>query len=149
MIIAEYNVLSILELVTPVFRERLFENFCVKIGTLKLQTFKRSIECACCGKKGIVFRLEASSDCCAHLNLYTSEGILMCTDHIIPLSKGGPHRLFNTQTMCETCNKDKADLIQPRYFNIYVKRWMHQKNISLEELRREKERFKQKNGRSY
>lgn len=127
MIIAEYDVPFILERVTPVFREKLFEGFCVKIGTLKLQTFKKSSKCACCNRKGIVFRLEASSDCCAYLNLYTSEDILMCTDHIIPLSKGGPHRLFNTQTMCETCNRDKADLIQPRYFNADLKRWMYEK----------------------
>ena len=107
MIIAEYDVLFILELVTPAFRERLFENFCVKIGTLKLQTFKKSVECACCGKKGIVFRLEASSDCCAHLNLYTSEGILMCTDHIIPLSKGGKHHASNMQVITASDNFSK------------------------------------------
>ena len=130
IVIVEYDVPYILELITPVFRERLFEGFCVKVGTLKLQTFKKSIQCACCGRKGIVFKLEASSECCAHLNLYSTEGILMCTDHIFPLSKGGPHRLFNTQTMCEICNREKADLIQARYFNRELKRWMYQRSIS-------------------
>lgn len=32
-------------------------------------------------------------------------------DHIMPISKGGPHTLCNLQTLCEPCNLRKADKI--------------------------------------
>ena len=32
-------------------------------------------------------------------------------DHIIPLSKGGPHLLSNVQTLCRKCNLEKSDMM--------------------------------------
>lgn len=141
--VREYDIPYVLELITPVFREKLLEGLYVKIGTLKLQTLKRSQKCACCGREGSVFKLEVTSQDCACLNLYSADGILMCTDHIIPLSKGGPHRLFNTQTMCEVCNREKSDYIQKWYFNMELKGWMQRKGISFDSTVK-----KESNGRS-
>jgi len=87
----------------------------VKISTLRLQTFKKSIKCARCGRKGNIFKLETNSGETPHLNFYHDE-IPMTRDHIIPLSKGGPDNLANSQAMCEPCNTLKADKIQRQYF---------------------------------
>lgn len=134
----EYEVSEILELVTPSYREIVLLGYCVKIGTLKLQTFKRDAQCVCCGKRGNVFRLETFQKQpldkiqWAHFNLYhitQNNEILMSMDHIIPLSKKGPHRLFNTQTMCITCNRDKCNKIELRYFSPKLKTWARQREI--------------------
>jgi 5-methylcytosine-specific restriction endonuclease McrA len=33
-------------------------------------------------------------------------------DHIVPLSKGGPHTWSNVQTLCRACNRDKSDKLE-------------------------------------
>ncbi len=33
-------------------------------------------------------------------------------DHIIPLSKGGPHTYSNVQTLCRKCNAEKSDRLE-------------------------------------
>lgn len=38
------------------------------------------------------------------------DGIKLHVDHIIPIAKGGETKLYNLQTLCETCNLGKSDL---------------------------------------
>lgn len=35
-------------------------------------------------------------------------------DHVIPLSRGGPHTYANTQCLCRACNAAKSDLVHDR-----------------------------------
>lgn len=44
-------------------------------------------------------------------------------DHVIPKSKGGPHRVWNLVLACRTCNQVKADSDPvPEHLNIILKR---------------------------
>lgn len=79
----------------------------VKVGTYRVLNLKRSQDCACCGLKGTVVRLEDNTQG-PHFNLYSEEGTMMTGDHIIPKSAGGPLHLGNMQTLCFTCNHLKA-----------------------------------------
>jgi 5-methylcytosine-specific restriction endonuclease McrA len=88
----------------------------VRVNSLRMQTFKKGIQCVSCGISGMFFAKEKShkSDLTFHLNLYAlscGHEILMTHDHIIPLSKGGADKLRNCQTMCEKCNITKSNLI--------------------------------------
>ena len=40
-----------------------------------------------------------------------SDGTRLTIDHIIPLASGGSNSIDNLQTLCRTCNENKADLI--------------------------------------
>lgn len=87
----------------------------VKIGTLRLQCFKRDLKCAHCDRKGFKFLLQAHTDKeTPHLNLYSEDDVLMTKDHIFPKSKGGKDHLSNLQTMCLECNLIKADSIEEK-----------------------------------
>lgn len=79
----------------------------VKVGTNRVLNLKRSQDCACCGLKGTVVRVEDNAQG-PHLNLYSENGTMMTGDHIIPKSAGGPLHLSNMQTLCFTCNHLKA-----------------------------------------
>jgi 5-methylcytosine-specific restriction endonuclease McrA len=86
----------------------------INMGSLRYQTFARSLQCAVCGIQGTVMILErdAGKDCTPHFNLYASKGkelILMTKDHICPRARGGKDHLDNMQTMCEICNGLKQD----------------------------------------
>ena len=85
----------------------------IKVSSLRLQCFKRSLECSECGLTGSIFALETSrEDITPHLNLYgiDKEGdeVLLTKDHTIPTSKGGPNNLDNLTTMCTVCNHIKG-----------------------------------------
>ena len=43
-------------------------------------------------------------------NIYADDAAEL--DHIVPVSKGGPHIPSNTQTLCRKCNQDKSDTIR-------------------------------------
>lgn len=100
--------------------------FKVRSGSLRYQTFNKSLTCAKCGLKGRFLALER---CLSdegghegkregqgfHLNLYALDDmgreVLMTKDHILPKSKGGPDHIDNLQTMCTYCNSDKGNII--------------------------------------
>lgn len=94
--------------------------FKVKMYSLRLQTFNKSLGCAKCGLEGSKFLLQhevhnKQSHPSPHFNLYAEkdgELILMTKDHILPKSKGGPDHLSNLQTMCFLCNQEKGNVIQ-------------------------------------
>lgn len=88
----------------------------VKMVSLRYQTFKKNLQCVCCGIQGVMFLLEMPSNggrlCRPHFNLYAErEGQLvqMTKDHICPRSRGGTDHISNMQTMCCTCNELKRD----------------------------------------
>ena len=56
--------------------------------------------CAQCGKKG------RKSD--------------MDVDHIFPKSKGGPNSTFNTQLLCQSCNRSKGAKVDSRVVKGYA-----------------------------
>lgn len=87
----------------------------VKVDTLRLQVFKRSQTCVCCGMQATHFALEkhpTHETVRYHLNMYGMEGgkeILFTKDHLKPKAKGGTDTLDNLETMCTICNNLKAD----------------------------------------
>lgn len=54
-------------------------------------------------------------------------------DHVIPKSKGGPHRSWNLVISCFTCNKEKADSFpKPEHLDIVLRRKViHESRISI------------------
>lgn len=93
------------------------KEFKVKINSIRLQTLKKSQQCKCCGLEGTVWKItrhlqDGTNEFQGpHLNLFTKEGRMTTSDHIIPKSKGGPDKLDNTQTLCINCNVAKRDKI--------------------------------------
>ena len=53
------------------------------------------------------WRTEAPAAC--HYCMSISPGIKMTIDHVIPMSKGGPHDLTNLVVCCSSCNNLKQD----------------------------------------
>lgn len=88
----------------------------VRVGSLRLQCFKKSLVCARCGAKGLYFVLERHYDQeLYHLNLYTRNGdteVLMTQDHILARADGGADHIDNLQTMCAPCNTAKSSMIE-------------------------------------
>lgn len=87
----------------------------IKGNSQRFQTFfTKGLKCSCCGIEGKYFAKEKDPNAARyHLNLYAvnevGEEVLMTKDHIIPWSKGGKDDVSNYQTMCEKCNKIKAN----------------------------------------
>lgn len=84
----------------------------------RLETFKRSMKCACCGREGSIFFVERQrneQETVMHLNLYSCDSsgslVLMTVDHIFPDSVGGKFHSSNFQTMCRPCNMKKQHLM--------------------------------------
>lgn len=80
---------------------------------------KKGLKCAKCGFTGEYFAVErhkSHETDYYHLNLYgrnrIGHEIMMTVDHIYPKSKGGKNHLSNLQTMCESCNRGKADTVE-------------------------------------
>jgi hypothetical protein len=88
----------------------------LKTGSQRLQLFKKTQVCACCGIQGRFFRIEHhKGDVAPVINLYGAGGVdngyvvLMTMDHIIPRAKRGPTTADNVQLLCADCNQLKAD----------------------------------------
>lgn len=88
----------------------------LKLYSLRLRTFaKTGIRCHGCGAYASHFAVERQVKGGTdkyHLNLYgvvDGEEVMFTCDHVIAQSKGGANNLTNTQTMCITCNSNKAD----------------------------------------
>lgn len=88
----------------------------LKLYSLRMRTFKQSgTTCLGCGLRAAYFAVErhAKGDTEKyHLNLYgVKDGreVMLTCDHVIARSKGGANSLSNTQTLCITCNTEKAD----------------------------------------
>ena len=50
---------------------------------------------------------------CAHCGKLVYFGYGATIDHFVPLSKGGTNRSINLTLLCDSCNKEKGDLILP------------------------------------
>lgn len=116
--VAQYTpeyVFNLLKLRQDGIHETELHGFRVKLASLRYKVFRRSCVCVACGLVGTVMSLDRSDKKGprAHFNLYgiTESGrvVMLTKDHIVPKSKGGSNRLDNLQTMCETCNRKKAD----------------------------------------
>lgn len=92
----------------------------VKTSTTRLRTFvEKGLVCRHCGMVGKFFAVEyaeASGIQTAHLNLYgiNDQGneVLMTSDHIMPISKGGNKKsIHNRQCLCTVCNMKKGNKI--------------------------------------
>lgn len=86
------------------------DGFNVRPCSLRYKTFyQKGTKCVVCGKEGTHFKLCGDKTTNRrHFNLFADDGTLLTKDHIIPASKGGLDRVFNMQTMCEHCNKEKG-----------------------------------------
>jgi 5-methylcytosine-specific restriction endonuclease McrA len=93
----------------------------VKTTSQRYAVFQKNIACCKCGIKGKFLAVEKnvpshiSSN--YHFNLYAVDDdgneVLMTKDHIHPKSKGGKNILDNYQTMCQKCNIEKGNTIEP------------------------------------
>lgn len=89
------------------------------LGGNRIRTFLKGTNCVRCGVKGTHFkiqRINGYED--YHLNLYATyksgKEVLMTSDHIRPLSKGGSNGLSNRQPMCLPCNGKKGNKWHPQ-----------------------------------
>ncbi len=97
--------------------EREYLGHMVKMGSLRYQTFAKSLTCVQCGLKSKFFALEQHGHTHPryHFNLYGHDGnkeILFTKDHIIPKSRGGKLHISNMQTMCTICNNVKGNKLR-------------------------------------
>ena len=75
--------------------------------------YTKGLKCSnpLCDRIGTYFALEIDKGDGKHIDLFTTEHILMTVDHYIPVSKGGKWDMENTNPMCEPCNRKKGDKI--------------------------------------
>jgi 5-methylcytosine-specific restriction endonuclease McrA len=94
-----------------------FDGDMMMVTSVRMRTFKhKGCRCASCGIEGTVFMKDRHTpEERWHFNLYAEkddgEMVMMTKDHIMPRSKGGSNALRNMQTMCLTCNQEKADKV--------------------------------------
>ncbi len=66
--------------------------------------------------------LAKSDDRCCHCGRKAYIGYGATVDHYVPISKGGINDDCNLVMLCETCNKEKDDLIiDPDNYLVYLK----------------------------
>jgi len=120
--IAEFDVDTILEQAAPNTKIVEFNvdgtKYSVNLGTDRYRVFVNNRSCKCCGIVGNRMFLDADTQNNSwHFNLYAESGdkdssnkhmILMCKDHIKPVSEGGLDEMSNYQTLCFNCNSAKA-----------------------------------------
>lgn len=93
------------------------KKYLVFTNSIRLLTLANSQDCACCGLKGVEWRITMhlhkgkEEYQGPHLNLFSECGTMLTCDHVTPKSKGGENSLDNTQTLCTKCNKVKSDKI--------------------------------------
>lgn len=105
----------------------------VDLHSVRYKNFKfNSVECSCCGIKGVYFNLEKAKKGLykfrqPHFNLYglidEVTPVMMTMDHIVPKSLGGSNALSNLHTLCEVCNYEKGDknVKTPKYKGFLLK----------------------------
>jgi len=99
----------------------------LKGNSLRYKAFNKSLYCAKCeiGISFFAFEKEEKDTHC-HANAYGYDKdrneILFTIDHIIPKSRGGGNHPLNLQTMCYTCNAEKADTLDENLFNFKLKK---------------------------
>lgn len=93
---------------------------------------ERRRQAAKAGFDGCFTRAEWQALCraCGYRCLACGEKRTLTVDHVVPLSKGGPHDISNIQPLCRSCNSRKQARIID--FRTGVVDW---ERISLEELR--------------
>jgi len=143
IVYGKYPAKEILSVITPIGESKttttfFCENleFNLKLDSLRLRTFLKSIECAFCGIKGEYFLLEKQvnnkQNHLPHFNLYAvdpvSGPILMTHDHIVSRSNGGANNISNTQTACTLCNQAKQSDDNLSLEEILKRRALIQKN---------------------
>ncbi len=103
---------DVLPFTGPDAPKKTFFNHKVKMTSLRYQTFKRNLRCACCGIEGTVMLLELPKGIVPHFNLYTEregELVQMTKDHKTPKSRGGKDFINNMQTLCCRRNELKGN----------------------------------------
>ena len=78
----------------------------------RYKVFRNNLQCVCCNRVATYAVLQknvGTENNSGHFNFYSEDGMMMTKDHIVPRSKGGRNNLDNYQTMCYTCNQEKAD----------------------------------------
>jgi len=98
----------------------------ISLSRLRYRMFAlKGTRCVKCGIEGTFLALERHKDAKEkgkekkyHFNVYAidsnGEEVMLTVDHIKPRSKGGTNKMKNLQPMCESCNVEKADSIQPQ-----------------------------------
>lgn len=90
----------------------------VSVKGARLRTYAlHGCKCVHCGIEGKVFSVKPNGGSYkkphGHLNLFAFDPmgnpVLMTSDHIWPVSKGGPHGTPNRQPLCVNCNSKKND----------------------------------------
>lgn len=115
----------------------------VNVNKKRMKTFNRNMTCSCCGREGNVYVIEEDTNSTLnkkYLNLYhVSDEVIveMTVDHTLPQSFGGADTQINRETMCFTCNQDKANVmsqleIETVLKNVkkYVKEWVNVEYIT-------------------
>ena len=91
-------------------------DYCLNVSSDKLRVFGAEPRCVRCGLMASFFAVErdTANDKAGYvLRLYGTRGdgreVMLTIDHIVPWSKGGEDKVWNYQTMCETCNQSKGN----------------------------------------
>ncbi|MEH2078723.1 MAG: HNH endonuclease [Nostoc sp.] len=66
-------------------------------------------------KKYVFQRDQYQCRSCGKTNVETNLSI----DHIIPIARGGQNDISNLQTLCFTCNQQKTDNIDSRFWRYF------------------------------
>lgn len=126
--LTKFNIQEMLPLIQDenihhiVFNDPVIGDIQIKVTGMRLRTFGLyGVSCVRCGMVGTYFALESQKKAMKqwtsndgwHLNLYGADAkgrqIMMTSDHIHPVSKGGSDSLLNRQPMCDSCNSKKGD----------------------------------------
>lgn len=87
----------------------IYDKATISIVGLKFKLFKtKGLDCLHCKAKGYVFIIFKNGKN-YYTNLYTSNGILITKDHIVPKSRGGATSIKNLQPLCIKCNMTKSN----------------------------------------
>lgn len=116
----------------------------VYINSVRTKTFETNNKCVCCGIVGDVFVAEqcvSGIDKAIHWNLYarTKGGLaLMSVDHILADSLGGLYSVRNFQTMCQSCNSKKGNMMSVAEIDLvlsdmdkYATCWVNKDNLRI------------------
>lgn len=110
----------------------------------RLYAFLERLRCATCSVEGLAFYVEkhVNETQPVYLNLYgrgkrKSSMTLLTCDHILPDSYGGRYHKDNFQTMCTSCNGNKANRMSSAEIKLvlgnpsqYAKDWLDKEFIS-------------------